>query len=132
MSLQPETREQMAVIQWARLQAKANPEKYPGLDWLHCSLNGVKLTAVQARIAKAMGMKAGISDLFLPVKRGEFSGLVIEMKAGKNKPTQEQLDYLNHMASQGFAAMWCAGAVAAIDTIKAYYEADAAMMIRGR
>lgn len=121
MALQPETREQIAVIAWARAQAKAFPSRYPGLEWLHCSLNGVRLTATQARIAKAMGMTAGIADLLLPIPIGQFHGLFIEMKAAKGRPTQEQLEFLNHMGSVGYMTAMCFGAVAAIDTIKGYY-----------
>ena len=76
---QPEAIEQAKVIAWAR----ANERNYPYLQLLHCSLNGVKMTKAQAGRAIAQGMKKGVSDLFLPVKKGVFSGLYIEMKSEK-------------------------------------------------
>ncbi len=43
---------QASVIEWSRWALKANPSRYPHLDMLHCSLNGVKLSKTQAGIAK--------------------------------------------------------------------------------
>jgi hypothetical protein len=100
-----ESKEQASLIYWTTLAINV----YPDLKWLHCSLNGVNLTPVQAKIAKSQGMKAGIADLFLPAKRGEYSGLYIEMKYGKNKLTKEQKEFLEYVKSQGFLTFVCYG-----------------------
>ena len=58
------------MVQWA---FKVNPVRYPYLEMLHCSLNGVKLSGTQAKIAKGQGMLSGVPDLFLPVPKTVFT-----------------------------------------------------------
>jgi hypothetical protein len=111
---------QASVIKWANLSVAA----YPELKWLHCSLNGVKLSPIQAKIAKSQGMKAGISDLFLPVKRCEYSGLYIEMKYGKNGLTEEQEKFLNFVASQGYKTEVCYDWLVAKECIVNYLKGN--------
>jgi len=65
-----EADQQKQVVTWARWASKSG--KYPMLEMLHCSLNGVKLSAIQASIAKAQGMLSGVPDLFLPVPKNGF------------------------------------------------------------
>ena len=65
-----ESAQQQQVIEWARMASRS--AKYPMLDMLHCSLNGVKLSGTQAKIAKGQGMLSGVPDLFLPVPRGKY------------------------------------------------------------
>jgi len=85
--------EQCLVIAWAAL----HEERYPELRTLHAVQNwaGVKGPAEGAR-RKREGVKAGVPDLHLPVPRGPYSSLYIEMKnpgrggKGKAYPTAEQ------------------------------------------
>ena len=49
--------------------------KYPELKWLHAIPNGGLRDKITSGKLKAEGVKPGVSDLFLPVKRGCFSGL---------------------------------------------------------
>lgn len=91
---------QCAVIEWARLPS--NIARYPGLELLHSSLNGVKLSKAQAGKAKAAGMLAGVYDLWLPVRRGPFTGMIIEMKYGRNKLTEQQEWFGGLMREQGW------------------------------
>lgn len=102
---QPEFEHQSALIAWARLHTTR--QALPGIEWLHCSLNGVALSRAQAGKAKAAGMLAGVPDLFLPVPKGGKSGLWIEMKAGRNKPTVEQAGFLEAMRVAGYRAEVC-------------------------
>ena len=53
---------------------------YPELKLLNGSLNGVKLTIGQGVKAKAHGMKKGYPDIQLPVSRGGYHALYIELK----------------------------------------------------
>lgn len=96
----PEFDSQVSLFQWARNPAVL--KRYPQLDLLSCSLNGVKLTKAQAGKAKAAGMLKGEFDIKLPVARGVYHGLIIEMKAGQNKPTAEQLWYGRRMEQEGW------------------------------
>ena len=100
-----EFQEQSALFKWARLPAVQR--LYPALRLLSCSLNGVKLSKAQAGKAKAAGMLKGEHDVRLPVARGGYIGLSIEMKAGNNKPTQEQLDYGDLLADEGWCVRYC-------------------------
>jgi hypothetical protein len=96
---------QKALIDWARLPTIQ--AKYPGIDLLHASLNGVKLTPAQAGKAKASGMLAGVYDLCLPVARGIFHGCYLELKYGKNRLTKDQVWFGNRLASEGWYTACC-------------------------
>lgn len=102
---QPEYEEQCALFEWARNPAVLN--QLPALKLLSSSLNGVKLSKAQAGKAKAAGMLAGESDVKLPVSRGKWIGLIIEMKAGQNTATEEQLKYGSLMEAEGHSFHIC-------------------------
>jgi len=113
---QPEAIEQAKVIAWAKLHER----NYPYLWILHCSLNGVKMTKAQAVRAIAQGMKKGVADLFLPVKKGVYSGLYIEMKSEKGRTSIDQSKFLTAVSENDYLAHICYSAVEAIDKIKGY------------
>lgn len=102
---EPEFDMQAALFTWARLPVVL--AQHPALALLSCSLNGVKLTKAQAGKAKAAGMLKGEYDIKLPVARGPYIGLIIEMKAGRNKPTPEQVWYGERMAAEGHLTAVC-------------------------
>jgi hypothetical protein len=116
-----ELQEQELAIAWAR----SLEHKYPKLHRLHCSLNGVWLPPKLAKQAKDAGMERGVPDLQLPVPMTVDStlyyGLWIELKAldGK-KPSTEQFEWLSELAADGYYAVWCKGAKAAIAVITKY------------
>jgi hypothetical protein len=99
---------QCALFEWARLPSEQ--KKYPGLDLLSCSLNGVRLTPSQACKASKSGMLSGEADVRLPVARGGYHGLSIELKFGKGRPSKNQLWYHGRMCEEGhfarFAWSW--------------------------
>lgn len=115
-----ESAHQQQVIAWARWASRS--AKYPMLDMLHCSLNGVKLSKSQAGIAKGQGMLSGVPDLFLPVPRGKYHGLYIEMKHGTNTLTDNQKKFLQNAANVGYAVSVCYSASEAIKRIEDYYK----------
>ena len=115
---QPEYEEQVAVFQWT----KAMEGEYPDLKYLFATLNGIRLTPHLAAKAKAAGNKKGVCDIWLPTRRGKHSGLVIELKAGTNRPTPEQKDWIAYLNSQGFYACACWGAGEAVETITKYLQ----------
>lgn len=86
-----EAAHQTALFAWAAL----NVNKWPELRWLHHIPNGgsrgndVKSRAIRGGQLKAQGVKAGVADVCLPVKRGSYSGLYIEMKKPSEKPKRE-------------------------------------------
>ena len=115
-----ESAHQAQVVEWSRWAYKTG--KYPLLNMLHCSLNGVKLSGTQAKIAKGQGMLSGVPDLFLPVPRQSFHGLYIEMKSEKGRLTENQQWFLTNAESVGYKTVVCYGSKEAIAAIQAYYE----------
>ena len=80
-----EDTEQMGVIDWSNW----NTGRFPELKLLFHVPNGGKRNAAEAARFKAMGVKAGVPDLCLPVPRGGYAGLYIEMKYGKKQDNRE-------------------------------------------
>ena len=56
----------------------------------------------------------------MPVPRGKYHGLYIEMKAGKNKATDNQSKWLEALNNQGYVAVVCAGCAQAVEVITKY------------
>jgi len=84
-----EDKEQSALFQWRDQFV----EKEPLLALLfHIPNGGHRHVSVAMRL-KRQGVKKGVWDLNLPVPSGFNHGLWIEMKAGKNKLTPEQVDF---------------------------------------
>jgi hypothetical protein len=114
---------QQALFQWARNPAIV--KTYPAIDLLEGTLNGVKLTIGQAGKAKAAGMLKGVHDVRLPVARGGYFGLSIEMKFGRNKMTDEQIWYANRLGEEGWSTHVAYDWTTARDTIIWYLELPA-------
>jgi len=118
----PEHGEQAAVVAWARL----HETRWPVLRTLFAVPNGASLAggpsarARQMARLKAEGLKIGVPDLWLVAGIGEKHGLVIEMKAGRNKPTTEQKWWLQTLEALRWQTAVCYSADDAIATIKAY------------
>jgi hypothetical protein len=110
--------EQAAVIRWRDQMVETN--QYPELCLLAGSMNGQKRTRWEQCQAKQLGIVKGWPDLQLPVARHGYHSLWIEMKFGKNKPTQEQKDVMARLNAAGNLAVVCYSAHEAIETIKRY------------
>ena len=93
--------EQAKVVKWSHKVAVR--EVMPQLRWLHHSPNGGKRSAVVGAQMKALGTKAGFLDLILPVRSGNYPGLVIEMKSDVGTLTREQKEWRDHFEAQGWA-----------------------------
>jgi hypothetical protein len=115
---------QKGLFEWAeRVQ-----DRHPELKLLNGSLNGVRLSIGAAKKAKRIGMKKGFPDVQLPVPRGGYHGLFIELKprfrgiALKKKPypTPEQKEWLEQLAARGYSAHCCRGLDEAIACILNY------------
>lgn len=113
-----EANEQEALFDWARLMRG----KYPELDLLYHIPNGGSRNRLEAANLKRQGVKAGVPDLCLPVARGKYHGLYIEMKYGKNKTSENQNIWLKALAAQGYAAAVCYGWQEAQELITKYLE----------
>lgn len=117
-----EALEQKLVVAWARNQFAAHHDRWPHLNLLHCSLNGINMTEAQSRRATEQGRLAGIPDLFLPYPRGGYAGLYIEMKAEEGgRLSSEQKGMLAELEAVGYKVCTCYGHQQAVDAIRAYY-----------
>lgn len=94
--------------------------KYPILRWIYSTPNGAKLDhTTRSKVINEGGNKAGIPDLFLPVRSLKYSGLYIEMKSAKGRLSKQQKEFKIFAESQGFKWIMprsCDEALAAILT----------------
>ena len=112
-----EDAEQRIIFQWAAMETAAHPE----LGLLYAIPNGGKRAIKTAIALKAQGVKSGVPDMCLPVSRGGYHGLYIELKRQKGGVVSEtQKSWLTALAEQGYKAVVCKGAEEAIRTIKEY------------
>lgn len=120
--------EQMAVMCWTNLADQKL--RFPELRWLYAIPNaGARGNHVAASHLKAEGVKAGVSDLCLPVRNAYASGLYIEMKRadGKmNDVSSDQKEFGRFVISQGFEWRVAFGWIEAVNIIQAYLLPDAA------
>ena len=108
--------EQVRLITWAHQWQ----DEYPGLEMLFAIPNGGHRHKATAAKMKAEGVKRGVPDLFLAVPRGNWHGLFIEMKYGKNKPTAHQFRWLEKLAALGYKVAICYGCTDAKNMILDY------------
>jgi hypothetical protein len=111
-----ESTEQQALFEWAEFAAKKTPE----LKLLFAVPNGGKRDKVTGAILKREGVKSGVPDICLPVSRDGFHGLYIEMKVGKNKPTEKQLWWMGQLQKQGYMVEVCYSWGEAVKVITGY------------
>lgn len=109
---------QAAIFCWAALPE--TQAKYPELKLLLFAIpNGGYREKREAGKLKAMGVKAGVPDIFLSVPCGPYHGLYIELKKYGGKARTEQNEFIAAVHAQGFCALVAVGwpqAVAAIET----------------
>lgn len=121
-----ETTEQIRVIQWA----KHHESEYPALKWLMHIPNGGRRDRKEAAVLRQMGVKSGVSDLFLPYPAAvlirdvnelrNYHGLFIEMKYGDNTVSRDQQQFLYDMAYRGYYAATCYSYNQAVKVIEGY------------
>ena len=86
--------------------------RYPALKNLYHVPNDGKRSKAVAGILKSMGLSSGVPDLILDYPAGVYHGLRIEMKYGKNTPSDEQKAWLRRLQAAGYfvAVVWSANA----------------------
>jgi hypothetical protein len=96
--VQREEQMQRDLFTWIRGQ-----EGYaPALMWVcHYPSGGKRHPAVAAKMW-ALGTRAGVPDILLPIRIGKWVGLALELKCGKNKTTPEQGKWLEHLRINGW------------------------------
>lgn len=111
-----EETEQIILIDWCNL----NRFKYPELELVYHVPNGGKRNKSEAIRLKRAGVKKGVPDLCLPVARGNYHGLYIEMKYANGKTSKEQKEWIEKLNKQGYKAVVCNGFEEAREAIEKY------------
>ena len=116
--IQHEANEQAALFSWAEFIKGKHPE----ISLLYHIPNGGSRNRFEAANLKRQGVKAGVPDLCLPVARGGYHGLYIEMKFGSNKTSGNQDNWLKALRVQDYCAVVCYGWQEAAETVIKYLE----------
>ena len=112
-----ESIEQQQLFQWADFSMG----KYPELALLfHIPNEGKRTTTTGGRMRKE-GLRKGFPDLCLPVARGGYHSLYIELKRIKGSiTTTEQTEWIEALKQQGHVAIICKGFEQAQKAIEKY------------
>jgi|SRR5208283_1886481 len=111
--------EQTALFCWAALPEQQ--QRHPELRFMFHIPNGGSRDKREAGAFKAQGVKPGVPDICLPISRGGFHGLWIEMKFGANTTSPEQNSFLNFLTIQGHAVSVCYSWEEAVHSIERYF-----------
>lgn len=109
---------QAALFQWAAIEGKQRPI----LNLLFAIPNGGLRSYITAARLKEEGVKAGVPDIFFPVARGDYHGLFIEMKYGRNKQTAEQRAWEKELRQGGYACALCRNWSDAVEVVEWYLD----------
>lgn len=108
-----EQQDHLALVKWA----KYNP-KLKTLIHIANEYDGGKIGGYRRKL---MGVKAGVSDFFLPLPLGGYHGMWLELKRVEGgKVSREQQDWLNLMQELGYFVTVCYGFEDAVSKIRSY------------
>lgn len=112
-----EAQEQKALFEWAAYSLL----KYPVLVLMYAIPNGGSRDKREAHNLRMQGVKAGVPDICLPVPRGKYHGMYIEMKRTTGgRLSGDQKIWLDLLNKQGYKAACCRGYGEAIQMIEWY------------
>ena len=115
---EPEHNHQVALFVWASTIRE--------LQLMHAVPNGGYRHIRVASKMKKEGVKAGVPDIFLPVSKGGYHGMFIEMKVPKTAttiktyPNKTQKAWLSELNKNGYHAVIAWGYSDARDKISEY------------
>lgn len=99
----------------------------------YCNLRGIPIAHVPnegkrslqygARLKK-MGMQKGFPDLIIPLPKGKYHGLYIEVKVNNNTTTVDQKNWLTILHGNGYAATACWGIDDSLAVVNRYLRGD--------
>lgn len=98
-----EHQEQCSLITWTAYASVT----YPELNMIFAIPNGGKRNKVVAGKLKTEGVKSGVPDLMLPVARGDFHGLFIEMKRKDGTESANQKIWRERLLAENYQAIVC-------------------------
>lgn len=95
----------------------------PELRLLFAVPNGGDRNTIVAAKMKAEGVRPGVPDYLMPVPRGGYIGLAIELKSLTGYASREQKAWIEALREQGWRAEVCRGWEAAWRVVNDYLEA---------
>ena len=113
-----ELQNQQALIKWG--QQPGIRSKWPCLKLMFHVPNERKCTPQQGRQLKLAGTRSGVPDLLLPVPKGQYHGLFIELKTLTGGTSANQSWWIGELNAQGYYATVCHGWESAARTIEWY------------
>lgn len=123
---------QSALFCWAALADVRL--RYPELAWMFAIPNGGSRNKIEGARFKSGGVKAGVPDIMLPVKRHSYAGLFIELKKDQaayeawrklaEKGETEQKKWLDYLYHAGYSSVVCIGWEQARDCIIWYMNGE--------
>ena len=117
LTVPSEHQSQAAVISWWRLVCGSY--HLPEFALFAIPNGGARNLITGARL-KQEGVRAGILDLMLAVKRSDFGGLFIEMKKLGKRPSPAQQEVMDYLARAGYERKVCWTSAAATAAIREY------------
>lgn len=111
---------QQALFCWAAL----NYNKYPQLKFMYHVPNGGQRSKITGAQLKAAGVRAGVPDIHLPLKCGQYSGLFIELKVKAGKASDSQENWLAYLNGAGYYATVCVGWEQAVACLEWYLKLE--------
>lgn len=116
--------QQVKVFNVLRLNEAALPE----IAFIYAIPNGGARHPAVAGKLKAEGVKKGVCDICIPIPNAAYHGAYLEMKYGKNKPTNEQKEFMAFVERRGYKVGLAYSAEEALDFIANYLQVN----LRGR
>ena len=107
---------QKNVMRWSMIVR----EVYPDLALLYHIPNGGARNEIEAKHLKEQGVKRGVPDLCLPVARGSYHGLYIELKTLTGRVSADQNYWQLKLIENGYFATVCRGWESAISVLEWY------------
>lgn len=132
LRLPTEHQEQKVYVEWFKTQFPKYEEAiFSNPNGMHISGDSSKglskktVIAAKMRKYKKEGFKKGVSDIQIPIPRGGYHGLWVEMKRSDKTAkdlSEEQMRHIILMRNLGHKAEWAAGAEEAIRITKEYMD----------
>lgn len=125
-----EQTEQIALMRWAAF-VTVGEWKLADILW-HYPAGGYR-TRVEAAIFRAMGTQDGVPDLMLAIPMGGYAGGWWELKVGRNKPTEIQMQKHALLRSMGhYVQTYWHWAEAAKDILRYLERGPLNVVVRAR
>jgi len=120
VKLSTEEQIQVDLFNWARYYETQHPE----LALLFHPPNGGKRSRMTGAKLKAMGVKAGVPDVCLPVPRQGYGSLWIELKSPQGRMQESQKEWYQALTLANNKVVVCRSWAEASDVILDYLRED--------